>query len=146
MRTFISIVFLLFVASTSEADTKLLRFPDLYGDQVVFTYAGDLWVANTAGGAARQLTSHPGQELFAKFSPDGKHIAFTGQYDGGEQVYVIPVGGGEPVQLTFYPSEGPLPARWGYDHQVYGWTPDGSAVLFRSVREGFSLTDSRLYR
>ena len=145
MRTLISIVILLFVVSTADADTKLLRFPDLHGDQVVFTYAGDLWSADTAGGAARQLTSHPGQELFAKFSPDGKHIAFTGQYDGGEQVYVIPVGGGEPVQLTFYPSEGPLPARWGYDHQVYGWTPDGSAVLFRSVREGFSLTDSRLY-
>jgi tricorn protease len=83
--------------------------------------------------------------LFAKFSPDGEHIAFTGQYDGGEQVYVIPTSGGEPLRLTWYPSEGPLPARWGYDHQVYGWTPDGSAVLFRSVREGYGLTDSRLY-
>jgi tricorn protease len=112
---------------------------------VVFSYAGDLWIAGANGGLARQLTSHPGQELFAKFSPDGKHIAFTGQYDGGEQVYVVPVSGGEPLRLTWYPSEGPLPARWGYDHQVYGWTPDGSAVLFRSVREGFGLTDSRLY-
>jgi len=69
----------------------------------------------------------------------------TPQYDGGEQVYVIPASGGEPLRLTWYPSEGPLPARWGYDHQVYGWTPDGAAVLFRSVREGFGLTDSRLY-
>jgi len=145
MRFLFSIILMLCVSSVANAETKLLRFPDLHGDQVVFSYGGDLWIASTSGGAARQLTSHPGQELFAKFSPDGRHIAFTGQYDGGEQVYVIPVSGGEPVRLTWYPSEGPLPARWGYDHQVYGWTPDGSAVLFRSVREGFGLTDSRLY-
>jgi tricorn protease len=145
MRYFLSILLFLSVSLTATAETRLLRFPDLHGDQVVFSYGGDLWIASVEGGLARQLTSHPGQELFAKFSPDGEHIAFTGQYDGGEQVYVIPVRGGEPRQLTWYPSEGPLPARWGYDHQVYGWTPDGSAVLFRSVREGFGLTDSRLY-
>jgi len=145
MRSLFSIILLLFVSSMAVADTKLLRYPDLHGDQVVFSYAGDLWIADTSGGDARQLTSHPGLELFAKFSPDGKHIAFTGQYDGGEQVYVIPASGGEPLRLTWYPSEGPLPARWGYDHQVYGWTPDGSAVLFRSAREAYGLTDSRLY-
>ena len=145
MRTAITIAFLGFLASTAAADTRLLRFPDLHGDTVVFTYAGDLWLADTDGANVRRLTSHPGQELFARFSPDGRHIAFTGQYDGGEQVYVVPVTGGEPKRLTWYPSEGPLPARWGYDHQVYGWTPDGEAVLFRSLREGFSLTDSRLY-
>ena len=135
MRSILIVVFLMLFTSAAGADTKLLRYPDLYGDQVVFTYAGDLWIADIRGGAARQLTSHPGLELFAKFSPDGKHIAFTGQYDGGEQVYVIPVDGGEPVQLTWYPSEGPLPARWGYDHQVYGWTPDGQQVLFRGLRD-----------
>jgi len=145
MRTAITIAFLGFLASTAAADTRLLRFPDLHGDTVVFTYAGDLWLADTDGANVRRLTSHPGQELFARFSPDGRHIAFTGQYDGGEQVYVVPVTGGEPKRLTWYTSEGPLPARWGYDHQVYGWTPDGEAVLFRSLREGFSLTDSRLY-
>ena len=133
------------LASTAQAETRLLRFPDLHGDTVVFTYAGDLWLASTEGMDVRRLTSHPGQELFGRFSPDGRHIAFTGQYDGGEQVYVIPVTGGEPTRLTWYPSEGPLPARWGYDHQVHGWTPDGEAVLFRSYREGFGLTDSRLY-
>ena len=75
MRSFFSVILLLFVSSLANADTKLLRFPDLHGDQVVFSYAGDLWIANTRGGGARQLTSHPGLELFAKFSPDGKHIA-----------------------------------------------------------------------
>ena len=145
MRTAIIATILGLLASTATADTRLLRFPDLHGDTVVFTYAGDLWLADTDGSNVRRLTSHPGQELFARFSPDGRHIAFTGQYDGGEQVYVVPVSGGEPKRLTWYPSEGPLPARWGYDHQVYGWTPDGEAVLFRSLREGFGLTGSRLY-
>ena len=145
MRAIVIATLLGLLASTAAAETRLLRFPDLYGDTVVFTYAGDLWLANTEGTNVRRLTSHPGQELFGRFSPDGQHIAFTGQYDGGEQVYVVPVTGGEPTRLTWYPSEGPLPARWGYDHQVYGWTPDGEAVLFRSVREGYSLTVARLY-
>ncbi|HJY91870.1 MAG TPA: hypothetical protein VJ255_16415, partial [Candidatus Acidoferrum sp.] len=68
--------------SPAAAQTKLLRFPDIHGDNVVFTYAGDLWTASTSGGMATRLTAHPGLELFAKFSPDGKWIAFTGQYDG----------------------------------------------------------------
>ncbi|MBE7542020.1 MAG: PD40 domain-containing protein [Solibacteraceae bacterium] len=129
----------------AEAQTRLLRFPDLHGDTVVFTYGGDLWTAPAKGGAATRLTAHPGQELFPRFSPDGKWIAFTGQYDGDEQVYVIPATGGAPKQLTFYPARGPLPARWGYDNQVYDWTPDGTAVLFRSLRDGVSTGDSRLY-
>jgi tricorn protease len=135
----------LFFASWATAQTKLLRFPDIHGDKVVFTYAGDLWTASTSGGLATRLTAHPGAEVFAKFSPDGKWIAFTGQYDGDEQVYVIPAMGGVPKQLTFYPSRGPLPARWGYDNQVYGWTPDGKSVVFRSLREYFDTGDSRLY-
>jgi tricorn protease len=125
--------------------TKLLRFPNVWHDRVVFSYAGDLWTVGTQGGTAVRLTSNPGLELFAKFSPDGRFIAFTGQYGGDEQVYVIPSGGGTPKQLTYYPAAGPLAERWGYDNQVYGWTPDGTAVLFRSARDGFTLTDSRLY-
>ncbi len=139
------LVYLVILAAPTAAQTKLLRFPDIHGDKVVFTYAGDLWTASTSGGIATRLTVHPGVELFAKFSPDGQWIAFTGQYDGDEQVYVIPSTGGVPKQLTFYPSRGPLPARWGYDNQVYGWTPDGKSVVFRSLREYFDLGDSRLY-
>jgi len=145
MRHFLAVIFLLSLTALAQAETRLLRFPDLHGDQVAFSYGGDLWIASASGGDARRLTSHPGLELFAKFSPDGQTIAFTGQYDGSEQVYIIPVQGGEPRQLTYYPAEGPLPERWGYDHQVYGWTNDGGAVLFRSLREGYTLTDSRLY-
>jgi tricorn protease len=127
------------------AGTKLLRFPDVWHDRIVFSYAGDLWTVGNKGGEAVRLTSNPGLELFAKFSPDGQHIAFTGQYGGDEQVYVMPAGGGAPQQLTFYPAAGPLADRWGFDNQVYGWTPDGGAVLFRSTRDGYMLTDSKLY-
>ncbi|NDD65060.1 MAG: hypothetical protein EBZ36_13970, partial [Acidobacteria bacterium] len=73
-----------------RGQTKLLRFPDIHGERVVFTYGGDLWLAPVSGGMATRLTSHPGMELFAKFSPDGRWIAFTGQIDGDEQVYVVP--------------------------------------------------------
>src|SRR5438034_170342 len=133
------------ISVSASAQTKLLRFPDVHGDKVVFTYGGDLWTAASSGGTATRLTSHPGIEVFGKFSPDGKWIAFTGQYDGDEQVYVIPAAGGVPKQLTFYPARGPLTPRWGYDNQVYGWSPDGKSVLFRSLREHFDLGDSRLY-
>lgn len=125
----------LVAAAPAAAQTKLLRFPAIHGDTVAFTYGGDIWTAPVSGGIARRITAHPGQELFPRFSPDGRWIAFTGQYDGDEQVYVVPATGGVPKQLTFYPARGPLPPRWGYDNQVYGWTPDGSAVLFRSVRD-----------
>jgi tricorn protease len=125
--------------------TKLLRFPDIYLEKVVFTYGGDLWTAPASGGTAVRLTSHPGLEVFAKFSPDGKWIAFTGQYDGDEQVYVMPATGGVPKQLTFYPARGPLAPRWGYDNQVYGWTNDSKRILFRSHRDSYALPYSRLY-
>ncbi|HXG68895.1 MAG TPA: peptidase S41, partial [Blastocatellia bacterium] len=130
---------------SASAQTKLLRFPDIHGDRVVFTYGGDLWTAPAQGGTATRLTAHPGVEVFAKFSPDGRWIAFTGQYDGDEQVYVIPATGGEPKQLTFYPARGPLTPRWGYDNQVYGWTKDGRSIVFRSLRDSWTLPISRLY-
>jgi len=136
---------LLCAVSLTWADTRLLRFPDIHGNHVVFTYAGDLWTAPTSGGMAVRLTAHPGLEMFAKYSPDGKWIAFTGQYDGDEQVYVIPSTGGTPRQLTYYPARGPLPARWGYDNLVYGWTPDGKSVIFRSMRDGWAPAIGHLY-
>ena len=121
-------------AMPAYGQTKLLRFPDVHGDRVAFVYAGDLWTAPAVGGTAVRLTAHPGLELFPKFSPDGRWIAFTGQYDGDEQVYVVPAAGGAPRQLTWYPARGPLAPRWGWDNQVYDWTPDGRSVLFRSLR------------
>jgi tricorn protease len=132
-------------AGSASAQTKLLRFPDIHGDRIVFTHGGDLWTASTSGGAATRLTTHPGLELFAKFSPDGQAIAFTGQYDGDEQVYVVPSSGGAPKQLTWYPAGAPRAERWGYDNQVYGWTKDGLRVLFRGSRNSWTLGQTRLY-
>jgi tricorn protease len=103
---------------------RLMRYPDVHGDRLVFTYEDDLWTAPAAGGVAARLTSHPGVESFASFSPDGASIAFTGSYDGGNDVYVIPSRGGEPIRLTYHPA---------YD-RVVGWTPDGEYVLFVSTR------------
>jgi tricorn protease len=130
----------------AAAQTKLLRYPDIAGDRVAFCYAGDIWTAPAKGGTATRLTAHPGLELFPKFSPDGKQIAFTGQYDGDEQVYVIPAEGGQPRQLTYYPARGPFAPRHGYDNQVMGWTPDGTAILFRSLRDTDGVrSEGRLY-
>jgi len=143
-----SAAWLLFLALTAPlaAQTKLLRFPDIHDNHIVFTHGGDLWLVSAAGGTATRLTAHPGVELFAKFSPDGKWIAFTGQYDGDEQVYVMPADGGEPRQLTFYPAQGPLPPRWGYDNQVYGWSNDGHYVIYRSMRDARAHALTRLFR
>ena len=139
------LVIALVASSTAYSQSKLLRFPDIRGDRVVFTYGGDLWIAASSGGMATRLTSHPGVELFARFSPDGKWIAFTGQYDGDEQVYVVPTTGGEPRQLTFYPARGPLPPRWGWENQVHGWSKDGKQIYFRSSRDSWSVGIARLY-
>ena len=143
-----SAAWLLFLALAVplSAQTKLLRFPDIHDSRIVFTHGGDLWLVSAAGGTATRLTAHPGVELFAKFSPDGKWIAFTGQYDGDEQVYVMPADGGEPKQLTFYPAQGPLPPRWGYDNQVYGWSNDGRYVIYRSMRDARAHALTRLFR
>ncbi|MGB5661027.1 MAG: S41 family peptidase [Thermoanaerobaculia bacterium] len=142
----VAVLLVLVGATVASAQTKLLRFPDISGDKVVFTYAGDLWLASASGGTAWRLTAHPGLELFAKFSPDGQWIAFTGQYDGDEQVYVVPVTGGAPKQLTYYPAKGPFAPRWGFDNQVYDWTRDGSGILFRAMRYGYDLSDTRLFK
>nr|MBX2810611.1 peptidase S41 [Myxococcales bacterium] len=132
-----------FAANTAYA-SKLLRYPDIHEDQVVFTQGGDLWIASVGEVApARRLTTHPGLELFAKFSPDGKWVAFTAQYDGDEQVYVVPSEGGEPKRLTYYPAGRPRPTRGGWEHQVFGWAPTGKEVLFKSSRDSWK--GSRLF-
>ena len=113
-------------------DARLLRFPDIHEGTIAFTYAGDIFTVDAAGGTARRLTAGEGLELFPRFSPDGKWIAFTGQYDGTSDVYVIPAAGGEPRRLTFYPSQ-TNSERMGWDNMVIGWTPEGK-ILFRGQR------------
>ncbi len=115
---------------------RLLRFPDIHGDTVVFVYGGDLWRAPSAGGPAMRLTAHPGQELFPKISQDGAWIAYTAEYTGSRQVYVMPLAGGEPKQLTYYTDVGAMPPRGGFDNWVMDWTKDGR-ILVRMNRTAF---------
>lgn len=116
---------LLLAAVPAGAKQSYLRSPDIHGDRIVFTAEGDLWTAAVDGKDVRRLTGHVGDEGAASYSPDGKWIAFTGDYDGNSDLFVIPAAGGEPRRLTWHP---------GPDYCV-GWKPDGSAVLFLSWRE-----------
>lgn len=81
-------------AGATRAESHLMRCADVHKDKIVFTYEGDLWLVSAKGGDARRITSDPGSEVWAKFSPDGKHLAFTAQYDGGRDVYVMDARGG----------------------------------------------------
>ena len=122
-------------ASTVQADeARLLRFPSTNGQEIVFSYAGDLYKAPLAGGEALRLTSHIGYEMFARFSPDGKSIAFTGEYDGNREVYLIPNNGGEPQRLTYTSTNGrdDLGDRMGPNNIVMTWTRDGKGIVYRN--------------
>ena len=146
VRIFCFVVASLFLLSIAFAEEgRLLRFPDIHQDQIVFVYAGDLWNVNSQGGTAWKLTNHPGLEFFPKFSPDGKQIAFTAEYDGTRNVYLLPSAGGEPKRLTYHPGGERTAERMGYEDMVLDWFPDGSKVLFRSRRETFSSWLGKLY-
>ncbi len=117
-------------ASAAYAQSQkplLLRDPSVSKTQIAFSYAGNIWIANSEGGSLRRLTSG-GHEHNPFFSPDGSQIAFTGDYDGNRGVYVVPAGGGEPRRLTYHPA----------DINVGGWTPDGKRILFTSARAAFA--------
>jgi len=107
------------------------RWPAIYGDTIVFTAEGDLWTVSAKGGAARRLTSNPGQESLAAISPDGQTVAFSAQYEGPVDVYTMPIDGGLPQRRT-----------WDGDALVAGWTPDGR-VLVRTGRYS-TLPDAQL--
>jgi tricorn protease len=126
-------------------DARLLRFPSTNGSEIVFTYAGDLYKVPVSGGEAKRLTSHLGYEMFPRFSPDGKTIAFTGHYDGNTEVYSIPAEGGEPLRLTYTATNqrDDLGDRMGPNNIVMCWTPDGNGVVYRN-RTGGGFT-AKLY-
>jgi len=133
--------------ASPDEEARLLRFPAVHGDRIVFTYAGDLYTVPAKGGTARRLTSHPGFEMFPRFSPDGKQVAFTAQYDGNTEVFVVPADGGEPKRLTYTATLGrdEVSDRMGPNNIVMGWTPDGKNVLFRSRMRSFNDFIGQLY-
>ena len=107
-----------------QGGTRLLRMPTVSADQIAFAYAQNIWVVPHSGGAARRITSFQGQTSNPHFSPDGKWIAFSGEYAGNQDVYLVAAEGGEPKRLTWHP---------GAD-LVQGWTPDGRSIMFSSAR------------
>ncbi len=131
--------------SMAAEEARLLRFPCTNGNEIVFSYAGDLYKVSVNGGEAQRLTSHVGYEMFPRFSPDGKTIAFTGQYDGNTEVYTIPKEGGEPLRITYTAtnSRDDLGDRMGPNNMVLNWTPDGNRIVYRN-RMGDSFS-GRLY-
>ncbi len=126
-KSFLSVLVLTGILSSANAqiNAALLRYPDVSATQIVFTYANDLWVVPKTGGIASHLSSPAGVEVLPKFSPDGKTIAFTADYDGSNSIYTIPTAGGIPTRLTWY----------GAPERVADWYPDGKSILFASGRE-----------
>jgi tricorn protease len=114
-------------AATLPAQTRMLRSPSVSATHIAFAYAQNIWVVDRAGGAARRLTSFQGETQNPKLSPDGALVAFSAEYGGNIDVYVVPVEGGTPKRLTWNSAP----------DLVQGWTPDGKAVLFSSTRETF---------
>ena len=121
-------------------EARLLRFPATNGSDIVFSYAGDLYKVSVRGGEAKRLTSHVGYEMFPHFSPDGKTIAFTGQYDGNTEVYTIPADGGEPLRVTYTATNqrDDVGDRMGPNNIVTAWTADGAKIVYRNrIGSGF---------
>ena len=131
---------------SGDKEARLLRFPAVHGDQVVFTYAGDLYTVSRKGGLARKLTSGEGYEMFARFSPDGKHIAFTGQYDGNTEVFLIPSTGGDPKRLTYTATlnRDDISDRMGPNNIVMTWR-DNETIVFRSRKKSFNSFKGQLF-
>lgn len=132
-------------ATAIAEEARLLRFPATNSKDVVFAYGGDLYKVSLEGGQARRLTSHIGYEMFPRFSPDGQSVAFTAQYDGNTEVYLMPAEGGQPVRLTYTAtnSRDDLGDRMGPNNVTMAWTPDGKQILYRNrISDGF---DGRLW-
>lgn len=120
-------------ATAASLPDGFYRFPTIGGGYVVFAAEGDLWRVPAAGGTATRLTAYEGDERLPRISPDGKWIAFTAQYEGNDDVYLMSIEGGEPKRLTYHPMS----------DQALGWSPDGR-IVFRSRRDT-PHGDSRCY-
>ncbi len=145
---FIITVWISISLSVAQEEARLLRFPAVHGNSVVFTYAGDLYQVSLNGGVARRLTSDiNGYEMFARFSPDGKNIAFTAQYDGNTEVYLMPASGGSPVRLTYTATlhRDDVSDRMGPNNIVMTWY-DNNSIVYRSRKQSFNSFVGQLFK
>lgn len=127
---------LLITQINAQVSAKMFQYPDVSKSQIVFTYSDDIWIVSKVGGTAHKLTSAKGIEGFARFSPDGSQIAFTGNYDGNPDVYVMPSMGGLPKRITYH----------GMTDRIVDWYPDGKSLLFASTRESGKQRFSQFYK
>jgi len=112
-------------ALKAQVNARMLRYPDVSQSHIAFVYAGDIWTVPKAGGTAQRLSSPRGEESFPRFSPDGRQIAFSGNYDGNQDIYVMPAFGGDPVRVTHHP----------FGDRMLDWYPDGESILYASSME-----------
>jgi tricorn protease len=128
------------VAQGAESPGRtFMRYPTLYGNTIVFAAHDNLWSVPRSGGAATRLTAEDGRDVMPRFSPDGRWIAFTGEYQGNRDVYVMPSAGGTARRLTFTSDVvNEAPPRWGPNNMVLTWTPDSANIVFLSRREAWN--------
>lgn len=139
MKKLLFFTFLIFsFAATiyAQIDATMLQYPDVSKTHIVFSYAGDLWTVPKEGGTALKLSSPKGQEIFPKFSPDGSQIAFSGNYDGNIDVYVVPASGGIPTRVTNH----------GMADRIIDWYPDGKNLLYASSKHSGKQRFSQFYK
>ena len=136
--TFCFLLILVSIAGniSAQVNARMLQFPDVSATHITFTYGGDVWIVAKEGGTAYKLTSAKGTELFARFSPDGKQIAFSGNYNGNIDVYVMPSLGGLPLRITHH----------GMSDRLLDWYLDGNSLLFASSRESGKQRFSQFYK
>lgn len=146
-NSFFALLTVLSVSVNAE-EARVLRFPAVHGNQVVFSYAGDLYTVPRSGGVARKLTNHPGYEMFPRFSHDGRQIAFTAQYDGNTEVYVMPAEGGIPKRITYTATidRDDVSDRMGPNNVTMAWTPDDKFVIYRGRSNSFNAFKGMLYK
>ena len=120
----------------AQVDARMLQFPDVSKTHISFTYGGDVWIVPKSGGTAHKLTTAKGEEVLARFSPDGSMIAFSGNYNGNVDVYVMPSFGGIPNRLTYH----------GMSDRLVTWHPDGKSLLFASTRESGKQRFSQFFK
>ncbi|HEX7356662.1 MAG TPA: PDZ domain-containing protein [Ignavibacteriaceae bacterium] len=122
--------------TNAQVNARMFQYPDVSKTQITFTYGGDVWIVAKEGGTAYKLTSAKGTELLARFSPDGQQIAFSGNYNGNVDVYVMPSLGGLPTRITYH----------GMPDRIIDWYPDGNSLLFASSRESGKQRFNQFYQ
>ncbi len=120
----------------AHIDARMMQMPAVSKSQIAFVYAGDIWIAPKTGGAAARLSSPRGEEQFPRFSPDGRRLGFSGNYEGNTDIYVMPVTGGEPLRVTHH----------GAKDRMLGWSADGKSIYFTSDMAAFTNRVGQIYK